>query len=81
MLRRTNLIHSLLLGLTSLVNWPAFRAGQQATSQQASMPHRGHGKGKVRMGASRAFHAPTYTQRDYGKAARRRRRAARLRRG
>lgn len=43
-------------------------------------PRRG-GKGKGRMGASKAFHAPTHTQRDHGKAARRRRRAARLRRG
>jgi hypothetical protein len=79
MFRRSAFFAALATGLASITGFGAQLAHRDdATPNQ---PHRGSGKGKGRIGARKPFHAPRHTQRDTGKRARRRRRAAALRRG
>jgi len=79
MFRRSAFFAALATGLATITGFGT----QQATSDNATPnpPHRGSGKGKGRIGARKPFHAPRHTRRDTGKRARRRRRAAALRRG
>jgi hypothetical protein len=80
MLRRTTFVAALAAGLAALAGFgPAAKAPSDHCT--AHQPHRGSGKGKGRIGARKPFHAPRHTRRDTGKRARRRRRAAALRRG
>lgn len=79
MFRRSMFFTALAAGLATITGFGARQSPRD--SAPASRPHRGSGKGKGRPGARKAFHAPLHTQRHHGKPARRRRRAAALRRG
>jgi len=72
-------IAALAAGLATLTGFGETKASSD--SWTTNQPHRGSGKGKGRIGARKPYHAPRHTQRDTGKRARRRRRAAALRRG
>lgn len=79
MFRRSMFFSALVASLGMLTGFGA----QKPPSDHAttSQPHRGSGKGKGRSGASRPVMHVRHTQRNHGKPARRRRRAAALRRG
>jgi len=79
MYQRSAFFAALAAGLATITGFGAHRTPND--SERTSAPHRGSGKGKGRSGARKPFHAPRHTQRDTGKRARRRRRAAALRRG
>lgn len=78
MFRRSLLMAALVAGLTNMTGFPMKPVTREEPT--GSRGRRG-GKGKGRTGASKAVHAPRHSQRDHGKTARRRRRAAALRRG
>lgn len=79
MFRRSAFFAALAAGLVTITGFGAQQAPRDSAT--TSQPHRGSGKGKGRPGARKPYHAPRHAQRNHGKPARRRRRAAALRRG
>lgn len=78
MFRRSMMMAGLFAALAGVTGWPL----KSVQDQAAPSPRRQRsGKGGGRLGARKATHAKPHTQRDHGKAARRRRRRANLRRG
>lgn len=75
--KRLSSFVSIALALLSGMHMPRLMDQDKTPNARA----RRGGKGKGRIGASKAYHAPRHTQRNHGKAARRRRRVMHLRRG